>query len=242
MGKILCVIGARGGSKGVPGKNVMLMHGKPLIGWTIERALALSEISEVVVSTDDPEIAKVAQECGAKVPFMRPPELATSAAGKFQVWQHALNESEKIFDTTYDIFLDMDCTNPLIEADDLRAFISRFKELRQQENIDGLITVSKPHRNPYFNQVEVSEARSLKLSKSLPDRSVVSRQGAPQVWDIVASLYIFTPEYIRRANGLLEGDIRGFEVPVQKAFDIDEPFDAELVEWLLGKQIEAGRK
>lgn len=153
--KTLCVIGARGGSKGVPGKNVKLIAGKPLIGWTVERAMNVNAIDQVVVSTDCPDIAKVAQQFGAEIPFMRPAELATSKAGKFGVWKHALQECEEIYGAEYDWFLDMDCTNPLLETDDVERMLQQFEtELENNSQLDGMFTVSAPHRNPYFNQVE----------------------------------------------------------------------------------------
>lgn len=235
--KILCVIGARGGSQGVPGKNVMSIAGKPLIVWTIDRALALGDlVTDLVVSTDDTEIARVAREAGADVPFVRPAALASATAGKFQVWKHALETAEQIYGRSYDIFLDMDCTNPLLEATDLQHFIDGFRSGRNAGPLDGMFTVCAAHRSPYFNLVEENDDGFLELSKTLSSGPVVRRQSSPKAWDIVAGFYMFTSDYIRRANGLLEGRIRGFEVPREKSFDIDEPFDAELVTWLLEKR------
>ena len=235
--KILCVIGARGGSQGVPGKNIMPMQGKPLIAWTIERALSLGDIlSDIVVSTDDPAIARVALDLGAKVPFVRPAQLASSTAGKFQVWKHALKASEDSFHRSYDVFLDMDCTNPLLEAEDLRRFLDAFREARRSGSTDGMFTVCAAHRSPYFNLVEEDELGFLHLSKSLSSGPVVRRQASPRAWDIVAGFYIFTTSYIHRAETLLEGAIKPFEVPREKSFDIDDAFDVEIVSWILEKR------
>ena len=101
--KTLCVIGARGGSKGLPGKNIKMLLGKPLIAWTIEEALKTSEIDKVVVSTDSNEIAEVAMKYGAEVPFIRPEDISGSKVGKFDVWKHALDKCEGYYKEKYDI-------------------------------------------------------------------------------------------------------------------------------------------
>lgn len=235
--KILGVICARGGSTGVPGKNIMPIAGKPLIGWAVETALSDPRITDVVISTDDKKIADVAQSFGAKIPFLRPADLATSAAGKFGVWKHALTTCEDLYNMQYDAFIDIDCTTPLLDTQDLNGIIDQFEQ--EQSKIDGIFTVSSAHRNPYFNLVEEDDKGLLHLSKSL-DTKVEARQAAPTTWDIVAGFYIFNAEYIRTNSYLLNGRMKGYEVPKEKSFDIDEPFDAKLVNWLMeekhGKQ------
>src|SRR5687767_848797 len=111
---ILCVIAARGGSKGVPGKNIRSLLNKPVITWAIESARRTPEIDRVVVSTDSPVIADIARAAGADVPFLRPANLAEADTGKFQVWQHALAACEPPHGLRYELFVDIDCTNPLI--------------------------------------------------------------------------------------------------------------------------------
>ncbi len=231
-GKILSVICARGGSTGVVGKNIMPIAGKPLIGWSIETALAEPRITDVIVSTDDPEIAEVAKSFGAKVPFLRPDELATSAAGKFGVWKHALAACEGKYDTKYDAFMDIDCTTPLLDNGDLKGIIDAYLAAQSENDIDGMFTVSPSHRSPYFNLVEEGEDGCLALSKKL-DVNIESRQTSPKTLDIVAGFYIFAADYIRNGDYLLNGRLHGYEVPREKSFDIDEPFDAKLVNWLM---------
>jgi CMP-N-acetylneuraminic acid synthetase len=230
--KMLAVICARGGSTGVPGKNIMPIAGKPLIGWSVETALSDPRISDVIVSTDDEKIAKVAQEFGAERPFLRPAELATSAAGKFGVWKHALSTCEEIYKTRYEYFLDIDCTTPLLDAGDLKRFLDAFFMALEHGDLDGMFTVSSAHRNPYFNLVEEDEAGYLSLSKKLPS-NIESRQSSPKAWDIVAGFYAFKADYIRTNTYLMNGKMKGFEVPRERSFDIDEPFDAKLVNWLM---------
>ncbi len=230
--KTLAVICARGGSVGVAGKNIMPIAGKPLIGWSIETALAEPRITDVVVSTDDPKIAEVAGRFGAKVPFLRPDELATSHAGKFGVWKHALAACEDEYNTKYDIFIDIDCTTPLLDISDLKGIIDAYIEAKKADDIDGIFTVSPSHRSPYFNLVEECEDGCLELSKKL-NVNIESRQASPKTFDIVAGFYIFTADYIRNGDYLLNGRLHGYEVPREKSFDIDEPLDAKLVNWLM---------
>lgn len=232
-GHILGVICARGGSTGVPGKNIMPIAGKPLIGWSVERGLAEGRITDLVISTDDPAIARVAEGFGAQVPFMRPAALATSAAGKFGVWKHALAACEELYGKTYDAFIDIDCTTPLLDAGDLRGIVDAFEA--GKDGMDGMFTVSPSHRSPYFNLVEEDERGYLSLSKRL-DVNIEARQASPKTYDIVAGYYIFHAAYIRTGSYLMNGRMRPYIVPREKSFDIDEPFDAELVDWLMRRQ------
>ena len=131
---ILCLIGARGGSKGVEGKNIRNLLGKPLIGWSIEQARESKFINKVVVSTDSQIIASIAKEFKAEVPFLRPKHLASDNSGKWEVWQHALIECEKLFNEKYDLFVDLDCTSPLRDVEDIDNSISLFKKSK----VDGV--------------------------------------------------------------------------------------------------------
>jgi CMP-N,N'-diacetyllegionaminic acid synthase len=238
---ILCLIGARGGSQGVPGKNIRLMHGKPLIARAIETALAASEIDRVVVSTDSPAIADVAVAAGAQVPFVRPAELARSDSGKFQVWQHALATCEAQDGHRYDLVVDLDCTNPLIEASDVSASIQRFRALRAQGvPVDAVFTVAKARRNPYFNLVEPDADGALRMSKT-HGGTVLSRQKAPPVYEHVAGVYVLSSDYLRRASHLLDGHAAGYEVPDDKALDVDSELDFVMIEYLLGRRLAGSR-
>jgi CMP-N,N'-diacetyllegionaminic acid synthase len=167
------------------------------------------------------------------VPFTRPAHLSTSEAGKFQVWQHALDECEKIYNKTYDIVVDMDCTNPLLDADDLRGILASFR--KNQNEIDAMFTVSAARRSPYFNLVEENKNGFLHLSKKL-EQNIVSRQAVPKAWDIVAGYYVLSPKFLRGSNYLMDGRLKHYEVSIEKSFDIDEPFDVELVEFLMKRK------
>jgi len=234
---ILCVIAARGGSKGVPGKNVRPLHGKAVIARAVETALAAPEIERVIVSTDSLVIAEIAVAAGAEAPFMRPAELAQSDTGKFQVWKHALATCEASEGKRYDLYVDLDCTNPLIEPADISAAIARFRALRAEGvAVDAVFTVAQARRNPYFNLVEPDASGALKMSKT-QGGTVLSRQKAPPVYEHVAGVYVLDADYVRRADHLLDGHAAGYEVPDHKALDIDSELDFQIIEHLLGRRL-----
>jgi CMP-N,N'-diacetyllegionaminic acid synthase len=238
--RILCVIGARGGSQGVPGKNIRSLLGTPVITWAIRKALAVHDIERVVVSTDSEQIAEVARQAGAEVPFIRPADLALSNTGKFQVWQHALQACEEQNGVAYDLYIDIDCTNPLIKIDDIEGALRQFRQLRQSGlNPDAVFTVSEARRNPYFNLVEPDSDGLLKMSKSLGNGPVLARQRAPTVLEHVAGTYVLAANYLRAANHLLDGRAFGFQIPPDRAFDIDSELDFSIVEFLLKRQMSA---
>lgn len=234
---VLCVIGARGGSQGVPGKNVRPLLGKPVIAWAIEKALASGEFAHVAVSTDSMEIAEAARAAGADVPFMRPADLAGPEVGKFQVWQHALHACEAHYGEAVDIYVDIDCTNPLIEVEDIRAALAQYRDGRAR-GVDAVFTVSPARRNPYFNMVEPDAGGALRMSKSRsPGATVLARQAAPPVYDHVAGVYVLDPGFLRRASHLLDGHAEGYVVSEEKSFDIDSPFDFDVIEFLLARRL-----
>ena len=232
---VLCVIAARGGSRGVKDKNIRPILGKPVIAWAIEKALHVKDFAHVAVSTDSDEIASVARAAGADVPFMRPAELARSDTGKFQVWQHALEAFETHYHETFDIYVDIDCTNPLIEVSDIDASLKQFRAGRDC-GVDAIFTVSPARRNPYFNMVEPDENGALRMSKKR-GATVLSRQSAPPVFEHVAGVYVLDPDFLRRANHLLEGHTEGYRVPEGKSLDIDSEFDFEVIEYLMKRRL-----
>ena len=226
-----CVIGARGGSKGVSNKNIRPLLGKPLIAWSIEQALACPEIERVVVSTDSPAIAEAAREAGAETPFMRPAELANDTAGKWEVWQHALTACEAHYGSPVDLFVDLDCTSPLRDVEDISKAISQFRA----SDVDAVFTVCDARKNPYFNMLEEDDG-ILRICKKLP-KPIVRRQDAPCVYEHVASIYVLSPDYLRRGTGLLSGRTQGYDIGTAKSPDIDSEFDFELVEYLMKKRL-----
>ncbi len=225
---IICVIGARGGSKGVPGKNIRPLLGKPLIAWTIEQAKKCKLIDHVVVSTDDKEIAKIAKEYNAEVPFIRPKELASDESGKWEVWQHALKACEEFYNKKFDIYLDLDCTSPVRDVEDIYKAIDQYNS----SDVDAIFSICEARKNPYFNMVEYNEDNKLKIVKSL-DSKIIRRQDAPKVFEHVASIYVLNPDYLKNSEGLLNGKVEGYDIGIKKSFDLDSEFDFELIEYIM---------
>lgn len=231
--KTLCVIGARGGSQGLPGKNIKILLGRPLISWTIQQALQTPEIDRVVVSTDSAVIANVARLAGAEVPFIRPDRISGSEVGKFDVWKHALDSCEEYYEEKYGVYVDLDCTNPLRDCHDISNVINQLKE-GIDRGVDAVFTVCDARKNPYFNMVEPDKEGALRMSKTLGP-TVIRRQDAPIVYEHVASIYAMMPEYIRTKDHLLSGHAEGYNIGFEKSLDVDSEFDFELVEYLMKK-------
>ena len=233
--KTLCVISARGGSKGVPGKNIRNMINKPLIIWSIEQALATPEIDRVIVSTDSEEIAKIARDAGAETPFLRPANLSSSESGKFDVFKHALASCEIYYNEKYEFYLDLDCTSPLRDVYDISACIAKYRN-RIKFGTDGIFTICSARKNPYFNLLEVDNYGALKICKKLSS-NIIRRQDAPNVYEHVASIYVLSPSYIRKASYLLDGHLEGYDIGSEKSLDIDSDFDFLLVEYLMQRKL-----
>ena len=142
---------ARGGSKGLPGKNIRNFCGKPLIAWSIEQALAVESIKGVIVSTDSQEIAEVSRKFGAEVPFMRPNHLAQDESPEILSWKHALNFLLERDGVLPSVMLSLPATAPLRDASDIKNCLDLFNE----GHSDVVITVSESYRNPFFNMVQI---------------------------------------------------------------------------------------
>lgn len=228
--KTIASICARGGSVGLPGKNVKVLHGKPLIAHTIEQALSVKSIDAVYVSTDSPEIAEVASQYGALVPYLRPAELATSNAAKVPVIQHlcdwvAQNDGE------FDRVVDLDPTSPLRTIADIEACLSLL-----DADTDAVITAFESEKNPYFNMVEQKSDGNIGLVCQPSDR-VVARQQAPHVYSMNASIYVWHQHTL--SKGLWSGRLKLHVMPRERSIDIDSPLDFAIVEMLMSQTKEA---
>lgn len=231
---ILGHIGARKGSKGVPGKNFRPLCGKPLIDWSLDQLFANPRVGAVVVSTDDEAIYDHAVRRGALKIGLRPAELATDTAPKWGVWQHALATSEALTGPV-SAFLDLDCTSPLRLPEDIDGALT----LYEIEHPDMVMSVCEARKNPYFNLVEPDASGALHVSKELPG-GVWARQDAPVVYEHVGLVYVVNPDYLRRAKTIYEGRVIPYVMPSERCHDIDTPYDMRLVEFLLSEQLKAG--
>ena len=225
---ILGHIGVRKGSRGVPDKNNRMMCGKPLIDWSLDQLFEHPQVSAVVVSTDHPQIYERSVARGALPIGLRPAHLATDGAGKWEVWQHALEASQALLDEPVSAFVDLDCTSPLRIASDISGALQLF----DAESPDMVMSCCEARKNPYFNLVERNEIGGLKVSKPLPG-GVVARQQAPEVLEHAASTYVVDPEYLRSAKSIFEGHVIPFIMDPERCLDIDTPLDFKIVEFLM---------
>ena len=221
---IIATICARGGSKGVPGKNIRPLLGKPLIVHTIEQALAHPALDAVYVSTDDEAIAEVALRAGAEVPFLRPPELATDDAPKLPVIANLLEwiegQGKKI-----EVIVDLDPTSPLRNLNDVTACIKLL-----DDDCDTVITGYIAEKSPYFNMVEIQADENVRLSKP-PSKELFTRQAAPKVYSMNGSVYVWHRSSFEK--GLWSGRTKLHVMPRERSIDIDTPVDFMLVELLM---------
>ncbi|MCJ8314570.1 MAG: acylneuraminate cytidylyltransferase family protein [Pseudomonadales bacterium] len=224
----IATICARGGSQGLPGKNVKLLLGKPLIVYTIEQALLCPEIDYVFVSTDDQKIADIAKEAGAEVPFIRPETLSTNTAAKLPVIKHLV---DWIVNSGVEVtkIVDLDPTSPLRNVSDITACINKF-----HDDVDVVITGYIADKNPYFNMVEKSKDKGFVLVKSLKNK-VTSRQQAPEVFAMNASIYVWSIDSFKL--GLFDGLVLLHEMPRERSIDVDSLIDFKLVEILLKEKM-----
>ena len=225
---------ARGGSKGLPGKNIKVLAGKPLIAWAIETALKVSEVNRVVVSTEDPDIAHVAREFGAEVPFIRPKNLASDNASEWDAWRHALLTLRDIEGEFPNPFISVPTTAPLRLPDDIRACISTYNA----GGADVVLAVTEAHRNPWFNMVITENDGTVRLVNEVSG-FINRRQDAPSVRDVTTVAYVANPHFILENNRIFDGIVKSISVPVERAIDIDTPHDFAIAEFLMNQRIKS---
>ncbi len=224
---ILCTICMRGGSKGVKGKNLRSLHGRPLMEYTIEQAKESNIFEDIVISTDSLDITSIAEGMGLEVWFQRPKELSNDEAAKIPVIIHALHQAEDHFNKEYSLVVDLDATSPLRKVEDILGAIDHFKS----QNSKNLVTVSPSRKNPYFNMLEVND-KQVRLVKEL-DKPLVRRQDAPEVYDMNASIYIWQRSQLIANKPLINKDTSWYVMPEQRSIDIDTESDFNYVEYLM---------
>lgn len=219
---------ARGGSAGVPGKNIRALCGKPLIAWTIAQALDSGEADHVFVSTDSEDIAAAARAHGAEVPFLRPRALATATAGKLPVIQHLVEWVEAHRGPVSRI-IDLDPTSPLRDVADIKACAAML-----DEGADTVITGYESDKNPYFNMVELKDG-GFYGRVCVPQSEVLGRQLAPKVYAMNASIYAWH-RHTLTSSLWSTPRIRLHAMPRERSIDIDHPIDFDIVEMLMKKK------
>lgn len=224
--KTIATICARGGSIGLPNKNILDFCGKPLIAHTIEQAIKCDFVDEVIVSTDCEKIANISLTFGAKVPFLRPPHLATSEAGKIPVIEHCV---DFLRDKGYQIskIVDLQPTSPLRNISDIKGCYNLLTE-----DIDVVYSVTEPSHNPYFSMVEIDAESNPKLSKSL-DNTIARRQDAPEVYGLNGAVYVWHIHTLKK--GLWGGSSKIYLMPRERSIDIDDIYDFKFAKFLYGE-------
>ena len=226
--RIFAFIFARGGSKGVPGKNIKDMCGKPLIAYSIEIAQAIDSIEKIFVSTEDDNIATVAKEFGADI-IPRPHNLAQDDSPEWLAWQHAVKWLEEKGES-FDIFLCLPTTSPLRKTKDVISCLHCLNE-----KSDAVITMTKASRSPWFNMVQQDRDGYVKILME-NDKTFVRRQEVPKVYDMTTVAYVTRPEYIINSKSIFDGQVKAVMVPPERAIDIDTELDFLLAELLIKKE------
>jgi len=232
--RILVTVAARGGSKGVKNKNIRMLCGIPLIAHTIIQVKKWGRAEKIVCSTDSTEIASIAKQYGADVPFARPAKLATDESGKMEVLRHALKAVEKKDGTIYPIIVDLDVTAPVRKLSDIDGALQLFLKNRP----DTVFSVVPSRKNPYFNMVEVNSEGFAALSKKL-NSSIKCRQNAPKVFDMNASIYVYDRSYLiddAHSTPISDRSL-AFVMDELSAFDIDSELDFQFIEFLVSRGV-----
>ena len=229
LSRILVVIPARKGSKGLPGKNVKLLAGKPLIAYTIEAALGVFPQSQICISTDDPSVIEVAKGYGLEVPFVRPNELATDTAGMQDVLLHAYQFYQKRGDI-YDSICLLQPTSPFRNSAHVSA---AFQSYAQEIIVDMMVSVTVSKANPYFNLMEAQPNGLLKKSKEAP---FVSRQQAPTVYELNGAIYFISTKAICSKPISQFESISKYVMNKADSIDIDDQSDWDYAAFLLGQK------
>lgn len=226
--KTLYVIPARGGSKGIPGKNIKPLAGKPLIEYSIDVARALANDEDICVTTDDNAIIETVERTGLKVPFVRPTELSTDQSGTYEVLLHALDfyESKGVH---YDTMVLLQPTSPFRTVDDVKACLELYSD-----DIDMVVSVKQAATNPYYNAFEIDDNGFLHISKG--EGNFTRRQDAPKVWEYNGAVYVINVESLRKMPLGKFTRRRMYEMSAERSIDLDTPTDWLIAETIITKQ------
>ena len=219
-----CFIFARGGSKGLPKKNIKMFHGLPLISYSISLAKNASFIDRVFVSTDCKEIANVASKFSADV-IKRPKSLATDTSSELLSWKHAIEYVVNNYGT-FDYFISLPATSPLRAESDVEACLNKLRD----DKSDICLTVTESSHNPRFNMVYMRDDSKVQL---IDDNHLITRrQDAQKAFNITTVAYAALPEYVLHTSNLMNGDVSAVTVPKNRAVDIDDINDFNFAEFL----------
>lgn len=223
--KILVIIPARGGSKGIPHKNIKPLNGKPLIHYTIDEAREIVGDDDICVSTDDPEIIKCVEDYGLCVPFVRPEELATDTAGTYEVLLHALSFFEKQ-GRHYDAVLLLQNTSPFRKAEQIKEALALYND-----NVDMVVSVKECAANPYYCVFEEDNNGFLHVCKG--DGNIFRRQDAPKVYEYNGAIYIMNAEKLKTTHMHKMQKRVKYVMDDLSSFDLDSMWDWKMAESII---------
>jgi CMP-N,N'-diacetyllegionaminic acid synthase len=227
--QILITLCGRGGSKGIPGKNIRVINGFPLIAYSIKHAKQFDVLNkaDIALSTDSLEITDIAAEYGLTTTYIRPENLSNDSAGKAETIKHILEFEENNKGKKYDFILDLDLTSPLRNVQDLE---NAFRLIRYNDQALNLFSVNKASRNPYFNMVEQQENGFFGLVKN---GNFLTRQSAPVVYELNASFYFYRRSYFDQHLMTTINERSMIYEMKHLCFDLDHPIDFEFMEYLM---------
>ena len=228
--QILCTICARGGSKGLPNKNLLKIGDKSLIGHTLTQAKAIDAIDCIIVSSDSNEILKEGEIYAADILLQRSAKLASDDAGKIDAIIDCLNHAENNLNKHFDYVIDLDVTSPLRDLIDIENCL----EFTKDQGFKNLITVTNSKKNPYFNQIEITN-EGPQLVKS--GHNIKGRQSAPKVFDMNASIYVWSRDFLINEKTLFSRDTIVYDMPEERSLDIDNELDFKIVKHLIENEL-----
>ncbi|MGC9337718.1 MAG: cytidylyltransferase domain-containing protein [Candidatus Cloacimonadia bacterium] len=227
---MLAIIPARGGSKGLPNKNIKPLAGKPLIAYTIESALSSSKVDRLIVSTDDEKIAEVAVNYGAEIPFMRPSELAQDSSKAIDVYIYTLKRLNSLGPIQYDDFLVLQPTSPLRTSSDIDSGV----EIFYTKEADSVISVTKAPHPPIWAK-KIDENGTLSEYFNI-DTSTKNRQDFEQAYIPNGAVFILKLSLIEKSRTYYFNKTYAYEMPMERSVDIDNQIDFELADFLINRR------
>lgn len=226
---LLVIIPARGGSKGIPGKNIKPLGGKPLICHAIDHARGVAPDARICLSTDSEEIKDTAERYGLEVPFLRPAELASDNAGTYGVLLHALDYYES-HGGHFDAILLLQPTSPFRRQEDIAGALALYSP-----ELDMVVSVTEAEANPYYNCFEEDSHGMLHLSKG--DGSITRRQDAPKAWQYNGAVYVINPESLQKMPLSKFGKVKKYVMDPIHSLDLDTLFDWKMAELMIAEKM-----
>jgi CMP-N-acetylneuraminic acid synthetase len=229
---IWAAVFARGGSKGLPGKNLKVLGGLPLVAHSIRVGLEVPGVSGVLCSTDSEEIRTVAEQHGATAPFLRPAELAEDQSPEWLSWKHLAQHLIEAGASPEDLLVSLPATAPLRTIADVESAIGKHRT----SGTDVVVSYTPAARSPWFNMVTEGTDGFLRRAIETDGDGVSRRQDAPKVFDLATVVYVTTLGFVLGADSLFAGKVAGVEIPAERAIDIDTQLDFDIAEYLFDRQ------